>query len=121
MWNYRVVRKRHIYSDPKAKKESVDYTYAIHEAFYDKKNRLMVKPLSAHRHLKDSSRSYTLTTNNSINGKKLKILRIMRKKPNFRRLLVCERQRELSCGCLAMLAQFMPVHIKKEKWRKYGS
>lgn len=36
MWNYRVVRKRHIYSDPKAKKERVDYTYAIHEAFYDK-------------------------------------------------------------------------------------
>lgn len=36
MWNYRVVRKRHIYPDPKAKKEKVDYTYAIHEAFYDK-------------------------------------------------------------------------------------
>lgn len=36
MWNYRVVRKRHIYPDPKDKKEKVDYTYAIHEAFYDK-------------------------------------------------------------------------------------
>jgi hypothetical protein len=35
MWNYRVVRKTHIYTDPKDKKEKVDYTYAIHEAYYD--------------------------------------------------------------------------------------
>jgi hypothetical protein len=35
MWNYRVVRKRHIRADPKNNKEKVDYTYAIHEAFYD--------------------------------------------------------------------------------------
>jgi len=35
MWNYRVVRKRHIYADPRDKKEKVDYTYAIHEAYYD--------------------------------------------------------------------------------------
>ena len=35
MWNYRVVRKRHVYTDPKDKREKVDYTYAIHEAFND--------------------------------------------------------------------------------------
>ena len=35
MWNYRVVRKRIVYTDPKDKKERVDYTYAIHEAYYD--------------------------------------------------------------------------------------
>ncbi|MEW6609780.1 MAG: hypothetical protein AB1414_20435 [bacterium] len=37
MWNYRVVRKKHIYVDPtENKKERVNYTYAIHEAYYDK-------------------------------------------------------------------------------------
>lgn len=36
MWNYRVVRKRHVCIDPTDKKERVDYTYAIHEAYYDK-------------------------------------------------------------------------------------
>jgi hypothetical protein len=36
MWNYRVVRKRHIYVDPDGNKEKVSYTYAIHEAHYDK-------------------------------------------------------------------------------------
>ena len=36
MWNYRVVRKKNIYIDPTDKKERVDCTYAIHEAFYDK-------------------------------------------------------------------------------------
>jgi hypothetical protein len=35
MWNYRVVRKRNIYISPNDKKEKVDYTYAIHEAYYD--------------------------------------------------------------------------------------
>jgi hypothetical protein len=35
MWNYRVVRKKNTYIDPKNKKERVDYTYAIHEAYYD--------------------------------------------------------------------------------------
>ena len=35
MWNYRVVRKRHVYTDPKDKNERVDYTYTIHEAYYD--------------------------------------------------------------------------------------
>ncbi len=36
MWNYRVVRKKHIYMDPtNNKKERVDFTYGIHEAFYD--------------------------------------------------------------------------------------
>ena len=36
MWNYRVVGKKNIYIDPTNKKERVDYTYAIHEAYYDK-------------------------------------------------------------------------------------
>jgi hypothetical protein len=36
MWNYRVIRKKNIYIDPTDKKERVDYTYAIHEAYYDK-------------------------------------------------------------------------------------
>jgi hypothetical protein len=36
MWNFRVVRKKKIYIDPAAKKERVDYTYTIHEAYYDK-------------------------------------------------------------------------------------
>lgn len=35
MWNYRVVRKRHVYVDPDDKRERADYTYAIHEAYYD--------------------------------------------------------------------------------------
>ncbi|MBT9162781.1 MAG: hypothetical protein DDT27_01343 [Dehalococcoidia bacterium] len=35
MWNYRVVRKKNTYIDPTNKKERVDYTYAIHEAYYD--------------------------------------------------------------------------------------
>ncbi len=36
MWNYRVVRKKHICIDSTDKKERVDYAYAIHEAYYDK-------------------------------------------------------------------------------------
>jgi hypothetical protein len=36
MWNFRVVRKKKIYIDPAAKKERVDYTYTIHEAYYGK-------------------------------------------------------------------------------------
>jgi hypothetical protein len=36
MWNFRVVRKKKIYIDPTDKKERVDYTYTIHEAYYDK-------------------------------------------------------------------------------------
>jgi hypothetical protein len=35
MWNYRVVRKKNTFIDPTNKKERVDYTYAIHEAYYD--------------------------------------------------------------------------------------
>jgi hypothetical protein len=35
MWNYRVVRKKNASIDPTNKKERVDYTYAIHEAYYD--------------------------------------------------------------------------------------
>jgi len=36
MWNYRVVRKKKVYQDSSGKKERIDYTYAIHEAYYDK-------------------------------------------------------------------------------------
>jgi len=36
MWNYRIVRKKCIYTDLTDKRERVDYTYAIHEPFYDK-------------------------------------------------------------------------------------
>ncbi|MBM4331908.1 MAG: hypothetical protein FJ117_11940 [Deltaproteobacteria bacterium] len=36
MWNYRVVRKRNVYIDLTDQKERADYTYAIHEAYYDK-------------------------------------------------------------------------------------
>lgn len=36
MWNYRVVRKRNTWIDPEDKKERVGYSYAIHEAYYDK-------------------------------------------------------------------------------------
>ena len=42
MWNYRVVRKRNVYTDPTDKKERVDYTYAIHEAYYDKNGHVGV-------------------------------------------------------------------------------
>ena len=40
MWNYRVVRKKNTYIDPANKKERVDYTYAIHEAYYDENGRV---------------------------------------------------------------------------------
>lgn len=36
MWNYRVVRKKTVYQDSSGKKERTNYTYAIHEAYYDK-------------------------------------------------------------------------------------
>ncbi|MCF8039092.1 MAG: addiction module protein [Desulfohalobiaceae bacterium] len=35
MWNYRIVRKKHLSVDSANKKEKVYYTYAIHEAYYD--------------------------------------------------------------------------------------
>jgi hypothetical protein len=35
-WNYRVVRKKGSYIDTTTERERVDYTYAIHEAYYDK-------------------------------------------------------------------------------------
>jgi hypothetical protein len=35
MWNYRVVRRKNVNTDAKDKKERPDYTYAIHEAYYD--------------------------------------------------------------------------------------
>ena len=40
MWNYRVVRKKHICVDSTDNRERVDYTYAIHEAYYDKKGHV---------------------------------------------------------------------------------
>jgi hypothetical protein len=40
MWNYRIVRKRHTFIDSTGEKERVDYTYAIHEAYYDKKGHV---------------------------------------------------------------------------------
>ena len=36
MWNYRVVRRKTVYQDSSGKKERTNYTYAIHEAYYDK-------------------------------------------------------------------------------------
>ena len=35
-WNYRVVRKKSSYIETTSERERVDYTYAIHEAYYDK-------------------------------------------------------------------------------------
>ena len=35
MWNYRVIRKKHVYMNATQTKERVDYTYGIHEAFYN--------------------------------------------------------------------------------------
>ena len=35
MWNYRGVRKKNIYIGPVNNKKRVDYSYAIHEAYYD--------------------------------------------------------------------------------------
>ena len=40
MWNYRVVRKKSVSIDPTDQKERVDYTYAIHEAYYDKNGHI---------------------------------------------------------------------------------
>lgn len=36
MWNYRVVRKKQTWVDPTSKQESLHYSYAIHEAYYDR-------------------------------------------------------------------------------------
>ena len=36
MWNYRVVRKKNADADAKDKEERVNFTYAVHEAYYDK-------------------------------------------------------------------------------------
>jgi len=35
MWNYRVVKKKNVYHDSSTKKERIEYTYTIHEAYYD--------------------------------------------------------------------------------------
>ncbi len=34
-WNYRVVRKKHTWHDPTQNTEQENYSYAIHEAYYD--------------------------------------------------------------------------------------
>jgi hypothetical protein len=58
MWNYRVIRKRNVYIDPTDQKERVNYTYAIHEAYYDKNGHVgaitqdPVEPLSDPDHEK---------------------------------------------------------------------
>ncbi len=36
MWNYRIVRRKNVYVGPDKQKERTDYTYAIHEAYYDR-------------------------------------------------------------------------------------
>ncbi|MBL0732408.1 MAG: hypothetical protein JJW03_06120 [Desulfosarcina sp.] len=36
MWNYRVVRKKNTYINSTNKEKKIAYTYAIHEAYYDK-------------------------------------------------------------------------------------
>jgi len=40
MWNYRVVRKKTVLADPNSKKERTHFTYAIHEAYYDKNGKV---------------------------------------------------------------------------------
>jgi hypothetical protein len=40
MWNYRVVRKKHSSIDPRDGQERTEYTYAIHETFYDRNGRV---------------------------------------------------------------------------------
>jgi hypothetical protein len=35
MWNYRVVRRKHLWRDPQTQQEHVTYSYGIHEAYYD--------------------------------------------------------------------------------------
>ena len=35
MWNYRVVRRKHLWRDPQTQQERVTYSYGIHEAYYD--------------------------------------------------------------------------------------
>jgi hypothetical protein len=37
MWNYRAVRRKRTWTDPEDQRHRVDYSYAIHEAFYDEK------------------------------------------------------------------------------------
>ena len=40
MWNYRVIRKRTVLANPKSKNKRTYFTYAIHEAYYDKKGKV---------------------------------------------------------------------------------
>lgn len=40
-WNYRLVRKKHEWTDAKGETR-IDYTYGIHEAFYDKLGKVVM-------------------------------------------------------------------------------
>ncbi|MFW5975271.1 MAG: hypothetical protein ACOCP6_00775 [Desulfosalsimonas sp.] len=40
MWNYRIVRRKHAWKDPRTEKEVVSYSYGIHEAYYDKSGKV---------------------------------------------------------------------------------
>lgn len=40
MWNYRVVRRKHLCQDPQTQQEHVTYSYGIHEAYYDHSGRV---------------------------------------------------------------------------------
>ena len=40
MWNYRIVRKKHIRQDPGTQEEKESFSYGIHEAYYDKAGKV---------------------------------------------------------------------------------
>lgn len=40
MWNYRIVRKKHVWKDPRTQEEKESYLYGIHEAYYDKAGKV---------------------------------------------------------------------------------
>ncbi|GAK50386.1 hypothetical protein U14_01616 [Candidatus Moduliflexus flocculans] len=40
MWNYRVVRKKHIWRHPDTQEEQTSYSYGIHEAYYDQQGNV---------------------------------------------------------------------------------
>ena len=75
MWNYRIARKEHICIDFPDKKERVDHTYAIHEAYYDKKGHAGVIT-------NNSSTKSTPTIVNTYNETGMKTLGNIQKVPN---------------------------------------
>jgi hypothetical protein len=40
MWNYRVVRKQHLWRDPQTQQERITYSYGIYEAYYDQRGHV---------------------------------------------------------------------------------